>query len=78
MYRFLIVCSIAFFISSCSSSAPKIILSGDKLMCLSETKDSCQKLIEKSCSPSSYKVIREELESNIFEDDRYILTYKCK
>jgi len=63
---------------SCGSTNPKVIMSGDKLMCLSENKESCQRLIEKSCNPSSYKIIREELESNLFEDDRYILTYKCK
>ena len=56
---------------------PKII-SGEEMMCLSEEEEECQEVAKNKCLTNEYVVIREEVEDNTFENDKYVLTFKCK
>ena len=64
--------------SSAKTDKAKLLISGEEMMCLSEEEEECIEAAENKCFGSGYTIIREEVEDNTFEDDKYILTFKCK
>jgi len=69
---------VSLFLVSCAEKG-KLLMLENKLMCLSEDKETCIEMAEEKCSMKGYRVLREESEDNTwpFEDDRYILTFQC-
>ena len=64
--------------SSATAVKAKLIISGEEMMCLSEEEEECLEVAKNKCMTNEYVVIREEVEDNTFENDKYILTFKCK
>tara|TARA_Y100000590_G_scaffold144935_1_gene166615 strand:+ start:277 stop:543 length:267 start_codon:yes stop_codon:yes gene_type:complete len=63
--------------SSATSTKAKLIMSGEQMMCLSEEEEECLELAKNKCMSKEFMVIREEVEDNTFENDKYLLTFKC-
>ena len=64
--------------SSAHAIKAKLIISDETMMCLSEEEEECINLAKNKCMSEEYIVIREEVEDNTFENDKYVLTFKCK
>ena len=64
--------------SSAHAIKAKLIMSDETMMCLSEEEEECINLAKNKCMSEEYIVIREEVEDNTFENDKYVLTFKCK
>ena len=64
--------------SSAMAVKAKLIISGEEMMCLSKEEKECLEVAKNKCMTNEYVVIREEVEDNTFENDKYILTFKCK
>ena len=64
--------------SSAMAVKAKLIISGEEMMCLSKEEKECLEVAKNKCMTNEYVVIREEVEDNTLENDKYILTFKCK
>ena len=57
----------------------ELMISKEKIICLSELKDTCVKLADQKCN-NNYSVLREEYKDNYWfgDDDQYIVTFVCR
>tara|TARA_B100001750_G_C15345802_1_gene514591 strand:+ start:80 stop:328 length:249 start_codon:yes stop_codon:yes gene_type:complete len=68
-------------LSACGTTDKgQLLMSGKKIMCLSEERKTCIEEAKSKCISNGYEIIREEYEDNTwpFEDNRYILTFICR
>ena len=77
-FNYFLFVSCTLFLGCTSQDTGKLMIYKEKIICLSELKDTCVKLADQKCN-NNYSVIREEYRDNYwFSDDQYIVTFVCK
>ena len=78
IFNYFLFVSCTLLLGCTSQDTGKLMISKEKIICLSELKDTCVKLADQRCN-NNYLVIREEYRDNYwFSDDQYIVIFVCK